>query len=117
MQRDTVKPFKLCRVCGLNYCESGYCSECRTRDASKATIAAREVMDRKLVKTDTVSAEPTGSVTVFPTINGYEVLQPGAVVTIITDGSYEICPHCGSLILKATVEQKEGGAKLEQSRR
>jgi hypothetical protein len=42
-----MKPFKLCRVCGKNYCESGYCSECRTKDATRATIAAREVMDRK----------------------------------------------------------------------
>jgi hypothetical protein len=41
-----MKPFKLCRVCGLNYCESGYCSECRTSDAARATIAAREVMDK-----------------------------------------------------------------------
>jgi hypothetical protein len=41
---STVKPFKLCK-CG-RYCESGYCSECRTKDASKATIAAREVMDK-----------------------------------------------------------------------
>jgi hypothetical protein len=41
-----MKPFKLCRVCKKNYCESGYCSECRTKDATKATIAAREVMDK-----------------------------------------------------------------------
>ena len=42
-----MKPFKLCRVCGKNYCESGYCSECRTKDDTRATIAAREVMDRE----------------------------------------------------------------------
>jgi hypothetical protein len=58
MDRDAVKPFKLCRVCGKNYCESGYCSECRTKDATRATIAVREVMDRKVVKTNTVSAMP-----------------------------------------------------------
>jgi biotin synthase-like enzyme len=104
-----IKPLKICRVCGKNYCVSGYCSFCRDKDSTAATIKSREIMDRKAVKTTTVSAEPAGNVTVFPTINGYEVLQPGAVVTIVTDGSYETCPHCGSLILKATVEQKIGG--------
>jgi hypothetical protein len=50
MQRDTVKPYKLCRVCKVNYCESGYCADCRTIDATKATIAAREVMDKEAFK-------------------------------------------------------------------
>lgn len=45
-----MKPFKLCRVCGLNYCESGYCSECRTKDDTRQTITAREVMDSKVLK-------------------------------------------------------------------
>jgi hypothetical protein len=46
MQRDTVKPFKLCRKCGKNYCLSGYCSFCRDKDATAATIKAREEMDK-----------------------------------------------------------------------
>jgi len=104
-----MKPFKLCRVCGKNYCESGYCSECRTKDDTRATIAAREVMDRKVVTATTASAIPAGTVTIlFPTINTCEVLQEGSIFTVITDGTYETCPHCGSLILKVTVEQKEG---------
>jgi hypothetical protein len=44
---STVKPLKLCRKCGKNYCLSGYCSFCRDKDATARTIAAREVMDRK----------------------------------------------------------------------
>jgi hypothetical protein len=47
---STVKPLKLCRKCKVNYCLSGYCSFCRDKDATKATIAAREVMDRAAVK-------------------------------------------------------------------
>ena len=43
----SVKPFKLCRVCGKNYCLSGYCSFCRDKDATARTIVTREKMDRE----------------------------------------------------------------------
>ena len=45
-----MKPFKLCRVCKVNYCATGYCSECRTKDATARTIKAREKMDREATK-------------------------------------------------------------------
>lgn len=47
---STVKPLKLCRVCKVNYCISGYCSFCRDKDATAATIKAREEMDRATFK-------------------------------------------------------------------
>jgi hypothetical protein len=105
MREEPVKPLKLCRVCGKNYCLSGYCSFCRDKDATARTIAAREVMDRKPVITNTVSAEPSGTTAVFPAKNVFEGFMG---VTIVTD----TCPNCGSLILKATVEQKEGGEQI-----
>jgi hypothetical protein len=47
MERDTVKPLKLCRRCRKNYCISGYCQFCRDKDSTARTIAAREKMDRE----------------------------------------------------------------------
>jgi hypothetical protein len=111
-----MKPFKLCRVCKKNYCISGYCSECRTKDASAATIKAREVMDREKFGTNTISAEPAGTVTIFPSVAFGECLQPGESVIIVTDGTYEQCPHCGSLILKASVQQNKEATKIEHTR-
>jgi hypothetical protein len=46
MRREPVKPLKLCRVCHINYCLSGYCQYCRDKDATERTIKAREKMDR-----------------------------------------------------------------------
>lgn len=47
MRGEPVKPLKLCRKCGKNYCISGYCSFCRDKDEREATIAAREKMDKE----------------------------------------------------------------------
>ena len=43
-----MKPFKQCK-CGT-LCRTGYCSECRAKDAAARTIMAREKMDRGSVK-------------------------------------------------------------------
>jgi hypothetical protein len=39
-----MKPFKLCK-CG-RLCATGYCSECRTKDATARSIRIRERMDK-----------------------------------------------------------------------
>lgn len=43
-----MKPFKQCK-CG-RLCATGYCSECRTKDDTARTVAAREKMDREAFK-------------------------------------------------------------------
>lgn len=50
IEANDMKPFKLCRVCKVNWCATGYCSECRAKDATARTIKAREKMDRGSVK-------------------------------------------------------------------
>ncbi|RCX20919.1 hypothetical protein DFR58_101121 [Anaerobacterium chartisolvens] len=47
MAKGVARPFKYCK-CGT-LCATGYCSECRARDATVKTIAARERMDRAAV--------------------------------------------------------------------
>ena len=34
--------FKLCRKCGVNYCETGYCCHCREKDKSEKYIKAHQ---------------------------------------------------------------------------
>lgn len=63
-------------------------------------------MKKDEVLTTTCSAIPSGTVSAIPYVTYGEGLQEGNSVIVITDGTYEKCPHCGSLIFKATVEQK-----------
>jgi hypothetical protein len=53
--------------------------------------------------TTTVSATPAAQVINAPVING--PLPEGTTIIITTDGTYKRCPHCGSLILNASVKE------------
>ena len=73
-----MKPYKLCK-CG-RYCESGYCSECRVKDDTRATIEAREVMDKaagKAMKLSDIGNGINDFIQKFGDreINGVEYLQ------------------------------------------